>query len=276
MAKIVGALGVPHTPFFPGVVAREGKGHEIARYFAVQREALTRMKPDIIVMFDTDHFNTFFIDHLPTFAVGVDQTFTGPNDEPEALPVRTLKSDQPFAAHIRKVLIESEFDPALLTHYGVDHSVMVPLHFLDPKSRIPVIPIFINGHVQPEPSAARCLKLGRAVAKAIASWKGKERVVVIGSGSFSLDVMGYRMDPGRSDGVPDLAWSHRVQKLMAEGKVAELVRKSTVKQLWKAGNVGGELLNWIAMLGAIGNRKATHMQDQSVNGHAYGIWEWTS
>ena len=25
----------------------------------------------------------------------------------------------------------------------------------------------------------------------------------------------------------------------------------------KAGNVGGELLNWIAMLGAIGNRKPT-------------------
>jgi hypothetical protein len=274
MAVVVGGLGVPHTPFFPGVVARDGPKHEIARFFAVQRAALTRMKPDLIVVFDTDHFNTFFIDNLPTFAVGVDKTFVGPIDEPEALPLRTLKSDEPFAAHIRKVLIESEFDPSLLTHYGVDHSVMVPLHFLDPKSRIPVIPIFINGHMPPEPSAARCLKLGKAVRKAIDAWKPKARVVVMGSGSFSLDVMGYRMDPGRSDGVPDLAWSRRVQKLMVEGKVNELVRRSTAKQLWKAGNVGGELLNWIAMLGVIGNRKATHMQDQGVNGHAYGIWEW--
>ena len=38
----------------------------------------------------------------------------------------------------------------------------------------------------------------------------------------------------------------------------------------KAGNVGGELLNWIAMLGAIGNRKPNYVAPQMQNGHAYG------
>ena len=40
----------------------------------------------------------------------------------------------------------------------------------------------------------------------------------------------------------------------------------------KAGNVGGEILNWIAMLGAIGNRKPNYVAPQMQNGHAYGVW----
>ena len=42
----------------------------------------------------------------------------------------------------------------------------------------------------------------------------------------------------------------------------------------KAGNVGGELLNWIAMLGAIGNHKPDYIAPQMQNGHAYGVWRW--
>ena len=33
----------------------------------------------------------------------------------------------------------------------------------------------------------------------------------------------------------------------------------------KAGNVGGELLNWIAMLGAAGNRKPNYVAPQMQN-----------
>ena len=47
-----------------------------------------------------------------------------------------------------------------------------------------------------------------------------------------------------------------------------------VIDMLKAGNVGGELLNWIAMLGAIGNRKPNYIAPQMANGHAYGVWRW--
>ena len=41
----------------------------------------------------------------------------------------------------------------------------------------------------------------------------------------------------------------------------------------KAGNVGGELLNWIAMLGAIGNRKPNYVAPQMQNGHGrFSTW----
>ena len=41
-------------------------------------EHLEALRPDLIVMFDTDHLNTFFLDNLPIFAVGVCERFKGP------------------------------------------------------------------------------------------------------------------------------------------------------------------------------------------------------
>jgi gallate dioxygenase len=275
MAQIVAGLGVPHTPVFPFFVKRDGPDCEIAKLFGAQKEHLVAARPDIIVMFDTDHLNTFFLDNLPIFAVGVDKTFTGPNDEPREMPVYTIPSAADLAAHIRQSTVEAGFDVGLTQHFSVDHSISVPLHFLTPDMRIPVIPFFISGHVPPLPSARRCFELGQAVARAIETWPAPLRVAVMGSGSFSLEVAGPRMAPGRTDGVPDPDWAWRVIKLLEEQQIDKLISEATPHQLAKAGNVGGELLDWIAMLGAIGARKPTYVAPQMQNGHAYGVWRWS-
>jgi gallate dioxygenase len=274
MANIVAGFGVPHTPVFPFFVKRDGPESETAKLFAAQKEQLAAVRPDVIVMFDTDHLNTFFLDNLPIFAVGVDKSFTGPNDEPREMPVYTIPSARDLAAYIRQASIEAGFDTALTQHFSVDHSVAVPLHFLTPDMKVPVLPFFISGHVPPLPSAQRCHALGQAVDAAIASWPDSLRVVIMGSGSFSLEVAGPRMAPGRTDGVPDPDWAWRIIKLMEEQQVDRLIGEATERQLLKAGNVGGEVLNWIAMLGAIGNRKPSYIAPQMQNGHAYGVWRW--
>ena len=274
MAQIVAGFGVPHTPVFPFFVKRDGPDCETAKLFAAQKEQLAAARPDVIVMFDTDHLNTFFLDNLPIFAVGVDKAFTGPNDEPREMPIYTIPSAVYLAAHIRQNVIEDGFDAALTQHFSVDHSVAVPLHFLTPDMTIPVIPFFISGHLPPLPPARRCYALGQAVARAIASWPATLRVVIMGSGSFSLEVAGPRMAPGRTDGVPDPDWALRVIKYLEEQQIEKLISEATPHQLLKAGNVGGELLNWIAMLGAIGDRKPNYVAPQIQNGHAYGVWRW--
>ena len=43
----------------------------------------------------------------------------------------------------------------------------------------------------------------------------------------------------------------------------------------QAGNVGGELLNWIAMLAFVGDRKPDFLETQMENGHAYAGWRWS-
>ncbi len=274
MAQIVAGFGVPHTPVFPFFVKRDGPECETAKLFAAQKEQLAAARPDVILMFDTDHLNTFFLDNLPIFAVGVDASFKGPNDEPRDVPIYTIPSARDLAAHIRAAAIDAGFDAALTQHFSVDHSIAVPLHFLTPDMSVPVIPVFISGHVPPLPSAQRCHALGQAVAGAIASWPASLRVVVMGSGSFSLEVAGPRMAPGRTDGVPDPDWALRVIHYLEQQRIERLIAEATPHQLLKAGNVGGELLNWIAMLGAIGDRKPTYIAPQMQNGHAYGVWRW--
>ena len=274
MAQIVAGFGVPHTPIFPHFVKRDGPDCEIARLFGAQQEQLAATRPDLIVMFDTDHLNTFFLNDLPIFAVGIDKDFKAPNDEPRDVPNYIVKSLPRLAAHIRAAAIGSSFDVGMTQNFSVDHSIIVPLHFLTPEMQIPVIPFFVSGHVPPLPKAQRCHDLGKAVARAIESWPERLRVVIMGSGSFSLEVGGPRMAASRSDGVPDPDWVMRVIKSLEEQKIDRLVAEATEHQLLKAGNVGGELLNWIAMLGAIGDRKPTYVAPQMQNGHAYGVWRW--
>ncbi len=275
MAQIVAGFGVPHTPIFPHFVKRDGPDCEIAKLFGAQKEQFAATRPDLIVMFDTDHLNTFFLNDLPIFAVGIDKTFKAPNDEPRHVPNYTVRSLPALAAHIRAAAIGAGYDVGMTQNFSVDHSITVPLHFLTPDMKIPVIPFFISGHVPPLPRAERCHALGQTVARAIESWPQALRVVIMGSGSFSLEVGGPRMAPGRSDGVPDPDWALRVIKSLEEQKIDRLIAESTQHQLLKAGNVGGELLNWIAMLGAIGDRKPTYVAPQMRNGHAYGVWRWS-
>jgi gallate dioxygenase len=274
MAQIVAGFGVPHTPIFPFLVKRDGPNCETAKLFAAQADRLAAVRPDVIVMFDTDHLNTFFLDNLPIFAIGVDKSFAGPNDEPREVPLYNVRSAPDLAVHIRRLGIESGFDIALSEHFSVDHSIIVPLHFLTPNMHVPVIPIFISGHVPPLPSAQRCYELGRTVGRAIASWNPASRVAVMGSGSFSLEVGGPRMMPGRDYGVPDPDWAARVVSSLSDQKIEALIAQSTQDQLLRAGNVGGELLNWIAMLGAIGDHAPEYIAPQLQNGHAYGVWRW--
>jgi gallate dioxygenase len=274
MAQIVAGFGVPHTPVFPFFVKRDGPECEIAKLFAAQAAELAASRPDVIVMFDTDHLNTFFLDNLPIFALGVAETFTGPNDEPREVPIYTIPSAPDLAGHIRQAAIAAGFDVALTQQFSVDHSIAVPLHFLTPRMHVPVIPVFISGHVPPLPPAQRCHALGQAVGRAIVSWPSALRVAIMGSGSFSLEVGGPRMAPGRSDGVPDPDWVTRVISYLKQAQIDMLIAQATEKQLFKAGNVGGELLNWIAMLGAIGNRTPNYVAPQMQNGHAYGVWRW--
>ena len=275
MAEIVGALGVPHTPYYPALVEREGPECETARFFAAVTKELEAMRPDLIVMYDTDHLNTFFLDNLPVFAIGVTGEFRGPNDEPRSVPVYHIKSRRDVAGHLRRLCIEAGFDIALAQEFTVDHSVVVPLHFICPAMRVPVIPIFIGGHVPPLPSARRCYELGATVKRAIESWPEPLRVVVIGSGSFSLEVFGPRIAPGKSDGVPEPEWARRVGALIEQGSTQTLLDEATEDQMLRAGNVGGELLDWIAMLGAVGERRPKFLLPQMEQGHAYAAWSWS-
>jgi protocatechuate 4,5-dioxygenase beta chain len=201
---------------------------------------------------------------------------SGPNDGTPALPRLSLAVPELLAAHVRDSCIESDFDVALTQEFTVDHSVLVPLHYLCPGADIPLLPVFINGLVPPLPAATRCFALGRAVRDAVTAWPDDLRVAIVASGSFSLEVGGPAVDPGAVFGVPAPEWAEQVTRWLADGDSEALVRAATRSRLEAAGNVGGELLNWIAMLAAANADKPVSLDLQPRFGHGFGFWRGTA
>lgn len=270
MGEIVAGFGVPHSPHLPEQVRKEGTHRSIPFYERVAAE-IEAARPDALIIFDCDHFSTFFLDNLPIFAIGVADRTAGPNDR-TVMPRYDVPVHGALAAHLRQCGVAAGFDIALLQDFEIDHSIMVPLHFLDPRMAIPIVPVFINCFVPPLPSARRCHALGRAMRAAVASFPGPLRVAAMGSGNFSLEIGGPKVAPGRRQGFPDPDWIAHVAELMQHGRIDALLEEATTERMLQAGNVAGELLTWIAALGAIGNCKPEAMLLNPPDGEVYGIW----
>jgi aromatic ring-opening dioxygenase catalytic subunit (LigB family) len=271
VAEIVAGFGAPHSPHVPEQVRLQGPSHPVVSLYAYMASALAAAAPDVLIVFDCDHFSTFFFNNLPTFAIGVDDKTAGPNDQTR-MPRYEVALHAALAEHLRSDAVAAGFDVSLLQDFEVDHSVLVPLHFLTPRMHIPIIPVFINCFVQPLPSARRCYALGQAIRDAVESFPQPLRVATLASGNFSLEIGGPKVTPGKRQGVPDPGWTERVATLMQEGSVDALLEAATLQRMLRAGNVATELLIWIAMLGTLGDRRPDWMQVQPREGEAYGTW----
>ena len=168
MGQVVAGFGVPHSPHLPEVVRKQPSHPAVALYTRVS-EAINAARPDVLVVFDCDHFSTMFLDNLPLFTVGVGDRTAGPNDM-TVMPRYDMPMHAALAAHLRAYGVEAGFDLGLLQDFEVDHSIAVPLHFMTPAMQVPIIPVFINCFVPPLPSSRRCYALGQAMRAAVESF----------------------------------------------------------------------------------------------------------
>ena len=107
----------------------------------------------------------------------------------------TLFGAAELSWHIINGLVEDEFDVTTCQQMAVDHALSIPFELAWPDASewpVRVVPIGINTVQHPLPSAKRCLALGRSVHKALQSWQGDERVVIIGTGGLSHQLDGAR------------------------------------------------------------------------------------
>ena len=273
MAEIVAGIGLPHTPGSPALVAREGPQCETARFYAEVAKHLDAAKPDALVIFTDDHFNTFFLDNFPTFAIGIAETTTGPNDQ-TPMPRYKVAVPGALAAHIRASAIARGFDISLVQDFEVDHAVMVPLHFITPHMKIPVLPIFVNALAPPLPTSRRCYALGQAIRAAIEEWPEPLRIAVIGSGSFSLEIGGPKIRRASAPPARQIPDGRPCRGTSGAGADRRSDCRSDDPRMLEAGNIGGELLNWIAMLGVIGTHRPVTVLAQHNQGHAFAVWRW--
>jgi hypothetical protein len=272
MAQIVGGIGLPHTPIYPATVARQGSDSQLGVLYRRAAEALRELAPDVLLLISCDHFNTFFLENFPVLGIGIGERTSGPNDY-TPMPAYTAPVHGALAAHLRAGSIAAGFDVSLVQDFSLDHAFMVPLHFMTPAMDIPIVPVFVNGLLPPLPPAARVHAFGQALRDAVVSFPGNLRVAAIGSGHFSLDVGGPLADPGDRSGVPAPGWVEEVHDLLARGEVGGIIARGTPERMETAGNIGGELLMWLTMLGALGAPGAPDwLEQQPQMGHCFAMW----
>ena len=102
MAEIVAGIGVPHSPHYPSPDRASDGPEPAARLYREIASHLDAARPDAIVVIANDHFNTFFMNNFPTFAIGVADASYGPNDQTK-MPRYDFKVQSPLAAHLRNV-----------------------------------------------------------------------------------------------------------------------------------------------------------------------------
>jgi protocatechuate 4,5-dioxygenase beta chain len=132
----------------------------------------------------------------------------------------------------------------------VDHAFTIPLALLwpgtDPRP-VRTVPIAINTVQHPLPSPARCFKLGQAVGRAVDTYKRNTKVLIVGTGGLS-----HQLDGTRAGFINKEFDQLCLDKLVGDPEV--LTRYSSLQIAELAGTQGVELLNWIAMRGALTGR----------------------
>lgn len=251
MARIIGAIATSHVPAIGSAIAR-GQQREpywkplFDGYHAVH-EWLGSVRPDVVVMIYNDHGLNFFLDKMPTFAVGAAEEYRNA-DEGWGLPTsRPFRGDAALSWHLIESLVADEFDITSCQEMLVDHAFTVPMALLWPGGGVwlvRTVPVSINTVQHPLPSAARCYKLGQAIGKAIESYPQDTKVLVVGTGGLS-----HQLDGARA------GFINREFDLLCMDRLVNdpeaLTRYSNSELVELAGTQGVELLMWIAARGAL-------------------------
>lgn len=272
MADIVFAGGAPHNPFFPPMIEAGGPfADELRRLYGAVGRRLVDSRPDVIIVFTTDHYNAFFEASVPIFSICTAESAPGPCDYPN-LRHFEMAVDAPLSRELQRHLVESDFDVGASQEVALDHTITSPLSLMIPDMDIPLVPFFVSTSMRPIPSARRCRALGAAISAGLRTRGGERRVALLASGGFSFDVGGPRISEDSHVGVPDPAWVEHVVARLRAGEVDALVPEITPGQLVRAGNAAGEILNWIVVLGAFAPRPADFIEPQIDQGHAFAAW----
>ena len=177
-------------------------------------EAWRTARPDVAVIIGNDQHELFVEDLMPAFTVFWGKEIQNqPSTEEQAkrkpagihvahhghAPPRPLThpGEPALGRHLIECAMADGFDVAQSQwlreadqHYsfstGIPHAFGFVYRQVMADEVVPNVPVIINTFYPPnQPSAARCLALGRSIGRAIASWPTDLRVAVIGSGGLS-------------------------------------------------------------------------------------------
>lgn len=248
MARIVAAMAMTHSPGLTGWFDRAPERQQtMARdAMAEMRDRLAAARPDVIVAFSNDHLLNWPINNTPEYTVGIGAEHVGPADwydEWLALGKYTIPGHPGLARYLVNEGARRRLALSYLRDMQFDDGISVPMHYLNPTSSIPLVPVTMNCTVPPIPTPERAYDVGRTLRDVIAAYPEDLRVAVIATGGLSHE-----------PGGPRYFWVDEefdlwFLDLLKKGDHAALLRECTLERMEEAGSGGtAELLAWVLVM----------------------------
>ena len=173
----------------PGIVGRADQADPHVRdkvhaSFGEMAEALAATRPDALMVVAAEHFGNFFMNNMPSFAIGMADSYEGPIEDPAWLGIEkvVVPGDRDLSQRLITEIMKTS-DISYSEEWKFDHGIAVPLHFLTPDYDLAVVPANINCQGPPLAPYERVWAFGESIRRA--ADRVPERVAVIGTGGIS-------------------------------------------------------------------------------------------
>lgn len=251
MARIVGGITTSHIPAIGNAMSKKLEQDPYWKRFFDGYEPvkawLEAVKPDVAIVVYNDHGLNFFLNQIPTFALGCADRYENADEGWGLQTLASFEGDAQFSWHLVESLIRQDFDMAMCQEMLVDHGFITPMALMWrhlPKWPVKAIPLAVNTVQHPVASARRCYQLGKALRKAIESYPEDLKVVIFGTGGMSHQLQGERA------GIIDVDFD-----LLCMEKIINdpewLTQLSNTEIMERAGTEGIETIMWLVMRGAL-------------------------
>ncbi|MHA6795677.1 class III extradiol dioxygenase subunit beta [Pseudonocardia bannensis] len=252
MAEVIWGLATSHVPSI-GAAMDRGKTEDpywkpLFDGYRPAREWMAQHTPDVAIVVYNDHANGVDLDIVPTFGIGTADRYRVADEGFGRRPVPDVVGHPELSLHLLESLMDDGFDLTVFQELDVDHGLTVPLSIFCPDPGeawpCPVVPLMVNVIQYPQPTAARCLALGRSIGRALETFHPDTKVAIFGTGGMSHQLAGARAGFINPDF--DAMFLEAIET--DPEKLAALSREDYIRE---AGSEGIEMIMWLIMRGAM-------------------------
>jgi aromatic ring-opening dioxygenase catalytic subunit (LigB family) len=275
MAEVVLAVAASHAPGLTGWPDKAGEEsrRSVEEAYARLGAAIADADLDVLVMVANDHIANFPVTDYPDFVLGMEKEHSGPDEwfKPWLAVEDYTMPGRPDLARALYDGLTSENGYKLVAwdeRLRFDDNISVPVTLTGFSGLgVPLLPVIQNCTVPPVPDERRSYDFGRRMARAIREQLPDDvRVGLFGSGGLSHE-------PGGPKYLSiDDEFDRWFLDLLAAGDHERILREATFERMEKAGAGGtAELLSWLVVLGAIGERPCEVLCYEAVSEWRCGV-----
>ncbi|MDE0216231.1 MAG: extradiol ring-cleavage dioxygenase [bacterium] len=173
----------------PGITGRADQADTEVRdgFYAAfyrMREDIEASGAEALIVIAAEHFANFFMDNMPSFAIGMADFYDGPIEDAAWLGIDKFRApgNRDLSQRIITEVMQTS-DVAYAEEWKFDHGIAVPLHFLTPRFDMPIIPANINCQGPPLTPLHRAWAFGESLRRAADAVP--ERIAIVGTGGIS-------------------------------------------------------------------------------------------